>query len=263
MLRRWSTLLAALALAGGMAAYGSATSANAAIPGVNPGGLAHIVPGSFSALAGGFHQAQSTNWSGYADTTGTFSSVSASWTEPTATCSRGDQYASFWVGIDGYNSGTVEQLGTDSDCVGRTPNYYAWWEMYPAGSNQFSNTVRPGDHISASVTFVSGQTFTLHIADSTQGWSHTMNENLGATPARSSAEAIVEAPCCTGSGGILPLANFGTINITGAVSNGEAIGTAALGPVEITMVDNSGLDKDTCSGLTSQENFSCTWIRSN
>lgn len=52
------------------------------------------------------------------------------------TCpSHSAQYASFWVGIDGYSSGSVEQLGTHSDCVGKgRASYYAWWEMYPASS---------------------------------------------------------------------------------------------------------------------------------
>jgi hypothetical protein len=80
--------------------------------------------------------------------------------------------------------------------------------------------------------------------------------------ARSSAEVIVEAPCCTASGGILPLANFGTVHITGSTANGSAIGSAG-GVTQIIMIDGAGRDKDTVSGLTSGENFSATWLRSN
>jgi hypothetical protein len=80
--------------------------------------------------------------------------------------------------------------------------------------------------------------------------------------ARSSAEVIVEAPCCTASGGILPLANFGTVHITGSTANGSAIGSAG-GVTQIIMIDSAGRDKDTVSGLTSGENFSATWLRSN
>src|SRR5579884_4318905 len=72
----------------------------------------------------------STNWSGYAVTGNRFTSVSASWTEPAVTCS-GTAYSSFWVGLDGDTSNTVEQTGTDADCSGSTPQYYAWYEMYP------------------------------------------------------------------------------------------------------------------------------------
>src|SRR5580700_4003897 len=67
-------------------------------------------------------QVESTNWSGYAVTTATgstFTNVNGSWIVPTANCSSsGVQTAasSFWIGIDGFNSSTVEQIGTDSDC---------------------------------------------------------------------------------------------------------------------------------------------------
>ncbi len=64
--------------------------------------------------------AASTNWSGYAayQSGTTFTDVKATWTQPSVTCpKRGTQYASFWVGLDGYNSNSVEQIGTDSDCV--------------------------------------------------------------------------------------------------------------------------------------------------
>ena len=52
-------------------------------------------------------------------TTGTYTSVSASWTQP-GSCSGGDQYAAFWVGLDGYSSSSVEQTGSEVDCIGRT-----------------------------------------------------------------------------------------------------------------------------------------------
>jgi hypothetical protein len=76
---------------------------------------------------------------------------------------------------------------------------------------------------------------------------------------RSSAEVIVEAPCCTNSGGILPLTDFGTINITSSEANGSAIGNAG-GLTEIIMVDSQGRDEDTISSLSGGENFSATWF---
>jgi hypothetical protein len=133
--------------------------------------------------------------------------------------------------------------------------------MYPAASVSYSNTVRPGDHFNASVTYTGSNHFNLVIADTTQGWRHTTTGTL-ANAARSSAEVIVEAPCCTASGGILPLADFNTVSITGSLANGSALGNAG-GVTEITMVNNSGQDKDTVSSLTSGENFSAKWDRSN
>jgi hypothetical protein len=200
----------------------------------------------------------STNWSGYAATGSTFTSIASSWTEPTGTCSSGSQYSSFWVGLDGYSSSSVEQTGTDVDCAGRTPQYYAWYEMYPAGSVEINHTVKPGDKISASVTYAGSSSFTLKIADSTQGWTYSISKKLSGA-ARSSAEVIAEAPCCTNSGGILPLADFGKVSFTGSTANGSTL--SSFSPVGINMVSASGKQEDSISSL-SGGNFSATWLSS-
>jgi len=269
MLRRRLLLLAALALSAGTALVtgGTTVMASASTPAVtpsavNPGGVAHLIRPA-SDVTGAISPAQSTDWAGYADTAGKFTSVSASWTQPAVTCTSGDQYAAFWVGIDGYTSATVEQTGTEADCTGKTAGYYAWYEMYPGPSENYANTVRAGDHFTATVTWVSGDKFTLYIEDSTQGWSHTTTASLTSTPARSSAEVITEAPCCTASGAILNLADFHSVTYTGATANGEPLGTPGLDPVQINMVDTSGRSELTCSGLaTNGETFSCSWVRS-
>src|SRR5579875_924581 len=259
---RWCITLA-VALAS-MLAAGSASAAVTAGPhgSVRPAGSMIRPTGSAWARAAGLrHQVESTNWSGYAVTggTGAFTSVSASWTEPTGTCStRRDQYSSFWVGLDGYSSDSVEQTGTDVDCAGRTPQYYGWYEMYPAYPVDFSNPMHPGDHISASVTFSGSDTYTLVLTDSTQGWTKSETINQPGLD-RSSAEVITEAP--SSSSGVLPLADFGTVNYTGASDNGTSMGTQ--NPTEIIMIDNSGQEKDSTSAMTSSGSFSNTWIRSN
>ena len=157
MLRRWCILLAMLALTVGMAVTASSATAATNAGGFTPGGPIHLVGGSTSSHARGIsHQATSTNWSGYAATTGTYTSVSASWTQPAGTCSSGDQYAAFWVGLDGYTSSSVEQTGSEVDCDGRTPEYYSWYEMYPAYPVNYSNPVSPGDQFYGSGTFNGG-----------------------------------------------------------------------------------------------------------
>jgi Peptidase A4 family len=291
MLRRWSipittavfavgSLLglaagnASAAVAHPSAVHHSATTTmerpgGAAAHGFKPGGVMLRPGGSAGAVRADGHsgrrfQAESTNWSGYAVTgsNGTFKSVSANWTQPTATCSgnrRSDQYAAFWVGLDGYSSDSVEQTGSDSDCDGRTPDYYGWYEMYPADPVYYTNTVEPGDSMSASVTFSGTDTYTLVLKDSTRGWTETKSINESGFD-RSSAEVITEAPCCTNSGGILPLADFGTVNYTAASANGSSMGTQS--PTSIVMVDNSGLEKDSTSSISSSGAFSNTWIRS-
>ena len=180
-------------------------------------------------------QSTSTNWSGFAATGTTFTSVSASWTQPTAKCSAGEtSYSSFWVGLDGYNSSTVEQTGTDADCSSGTPRYYAWYEMYPKFPVNLSNPVVPGDQLTASVTVGSGGRFTLTIGDTSQGWSFTTTQKLNHA-SLSSAEVIAEAP--SSRGGVLPLANFGTVSFTNATANGQPLNNFTTDP--ITMASGS------------------------
>ena len=74
---------------------------------------------------------QSGNWSGYFALGQAFSAVTGSWSVPAVTCpTSATSYSSQWIGIDGAQSQTVEQDGTESDCFGGTPNYDAWYEMY-------------------------------------------------------------------------------------------------------------------------------------
>ncbi len=201
----------------------------------------------------------STNWSGFAAHGSTYSSVSAAWVVSPLTCTTGQKFSSSWVGLDGYNSSTVEQTGTESDCSGITPSYGAWYEMFPAGSVGIAKPVSAGDHMSASVTSA-GTSFTLTISDGTKGWTHTVTKT-SATAKRSSAEAIEEAPCCTSGGGILPLANFGTVPFTLVHVDGPLIG--ASNPTRINMVSTGGVTKATTSTLNPAGGaFSVTWHHS-
>ncbi|HLI37380.1 MAG TPA: G1 family glutamic endopeptidase [Streptosporangiaceae bacterium] len=198
----------------------------------------------------------SKNWSGYAVGGGTYTSVSAGWVEPSGICGSGDRYSSFWVGLDGYTSQRVEQTGSEFDCSGGTPRYYSWYEMYPADPVNFRDTVRPGDRFTASVTYTGSGNFTLKLADTTAGWSHTVRQRAQ-DPALSSAEVIAEAPCCTASGQPLPLADFGTVTFTGATADGSPIGTAR--PTGIDLVSSGGITEDSVSPLAGGSIFSVIW----
>jgi Peptidase A4 family len=264
MLRRLSILVGVLALSAGTAVAANATPvapASVTPSAINPGGLAHLDP-STAQVAGGLHEEESSNWSGYAVTGGTYTSVSSSWVQPAGTCSSGDQYAAFWVGIDGYSSSTVEQTGSEVDCNGAKAVYSAWYEMYPGPSETYNNFVAAGDHFTATVTWLSGDKFSLFIHDITENWSHTTTASLTSTPSRSSAEVITEAPCCTSSGGILPLTDFGTVSYTGSTANGAAIGSGA-GLEQLYIGDSENRAEDSTSALTGGENFSNSWIRDN
>lgn len=207
---------------------------------------------------------QSTNWSGYAayKTGTTFTDVKGSWVEPSVSCpSRQHQYAAFWVGIDGYTSNSVEQIGTDSDCAAKNrPSYYAWYEMYPKSPVNLSLTIKPGDTISGEVSFSGGSSFTLTLTDQTTGKSFTTTQSYSGA-ALSSAEWIAEAPS---SFSVLPLADFGTVNFTGSYTTGNghtgSISDSSWSNDQITMVNNKGTVKAQPSGLTSSGTaFSVTW----
>jgi hypothetical protein len=272
MLRKRGLSLAGASLLAGLLATATATAAAAApaVPGKagaghpgRPGLRLLIRPGVHlvrpdAAAAGSLTQAAtSTNWSGYAATGRKFTKVSASWVEPKGMCSSGSQYSSFWVGLDGYNSSTVEQTGSEVDCSGGTPQYYGWYEMYPAYPVNFSNPVRPGDHFTGSVAYHGGGKYTLVLADTTRGWRHAINASLSGA-ANSSAEVIAEAPSSTL--GVLPLTNFGTVHFTNSMADGNTIGHYR--PTKITMVNSSGQGEDSVSGLSSPGKFSATWLRS-
>ncbi len=214
-------------------------------------------------VSGGLNTtAESTNWSGYALSRGShaFRSVSASWIQPAAHCTgvAGHRFAAFWVGLDGFSSNSVEQTGTDTDCRGKNPAYYGWYEMYPAPPVIFRNRLGPGDHLSASVTFRGTRTYTLVLRDITRRWTETIIKNQAGL-ARSSAEVITEAP--SSLSGVLPLADFGAVRFTGSRLNGVLL--RKLAPIRIIMIDSSRRYKDLTSLIGSADAFTNTWVRSN
>jgi hypothetical protein len=199
--------------------------------------------------------ATSTNWAGYAAHSTKYTSVTATWVEPGASCGSSTSYAAFWTGLDGYASSSVEQDGTLVECSGGVAYQFAWYEMYPAAPVYFNNSVSKGDTIVSRVTSTSTGAFTLYLADTTKGWSHTINQT-NSSLARSSAEVIAEAP--SSSSGVLPLANFGTVTFNGCDVNGGTL--AASGPTAITMVTSSGTTKASVSAISSSgTSFSATW----
>jgi peptidase A4-like protein len=257
-----STPPAAKAGSGPSAAAQAAAIARAAIRNLMIGQHATDQRAGHALTVHGQTQVKSTNWSGYADTGSNFSSVTSKWTEPTGSCGGSlVSLAAFWVGIDGYNSSSVEQDGTMIECYLGTKYEYSWWEMYPTNSVQtVGSTVAAGDQISASVTR-SGTSYTLAVTDSTHpanSFSTTQTCSSGCSNA--SAEWIAEAP--SGTFGVYPLAKFSTWNATGdAVSNGSTSGTISSFPDdEITMADSAGTTEAQPSALNSAGNqFSVTW----
>jgi hypothetical protein len=165
----------------------------------------------------------------------------------------------FWVGIDGFTSGTVEQDGTLAECNHGGAFYFTWWEMFPTNSIQVAgSSVSPGDSISSSVVR-SGTGYTLKVTDSTHPANSFSTTQSCSTCVNSSAEWIAEAP--SSGSKILPLANFGTWTETGATVNSGVI--TSFPDDELTMVNNSGAVKAQPGPLNASGNgFSVTWKRS-
>jgi hypothetical protein len=193
----------------------------------------------------------STNWAGYDVTGGRYTSVSATWTQPAVNCSvTPTGWSSFWIGLDGDMSNTVEQTGTEADCSSGRAVYSAWYEMYPKYPKTYPNPVAPGDRLSSSVTTDGRGSFTLTLTNSTRGWTQTTTARLRSARL-ASAEIIAEAP--SSSGGVLPLADFGTVGFGSATVNGALLTSAT----PITMASGSTV-KAQPSGL-SNGSFSVAW----
>jgi hypothetical protein len=267
-------LLAVFTIAGGAAfsVAGGAGAVAATVASPTVGGPM-IRASETAASASSSAPTISLNWSGYAATSSKkFNYVHSEFVQPAVTCpGKPKQFTSNWVGLDGFNDETVEQDGTYGYCGGpdhTTPQYAAWYEMYPAGSvNVFR--VRPGDVIDATVQYTAGK-FVLTIADLSTGKSATTSAAC-ASCERASAEWIVERPAgCSASGCFLfALADFGTTtmseDIAGAGS-GSAKGISSFTNYPIFMVGplkKGYITLDTVGGVdSSTDSFTATWDRS-
>jgi len=153
------------------------------------------------------------NWAGYAVTGSDFTYVSGSWTVTKPDCSKTpNSYSSEWVGIDGWSSDSVEQIGTDTDCNGKTPFYYVWYEFYPLNTVVIKDvSIAPGDKFLASVTYNGDDEYTVTIKNDTTGKSFSKEVKFkgadgSGVPPRNSAEWIMEMD----SGRPKDLTDFGT-----------------------------------------------------
>jgi uncharacterized repeat protein (TIGR02543 family) len=213
-----------------------------------------------------------SNWTGYVDTAGTFSAVSASWVVPTVTCTQ-TAYASQWVGIDGESDSTVEQDGTETDCNGTTPVYDAWYEMYGYTSvnggyeyelSPSSYPVAPGNQMNGSVRYAGG-VWTLAIADTTAGWSYSIPITVSTPAGQSSAEWIMETPkICNSTCSLEPLSDFGSATFSNAsVTINGAVGTISSEPF-VALATLNGSDVLMLPGQVDANgtSFGVTWDRS-
>jgi len=235
----------------------------------NSGGTATSGAAQLTFLANSF------NWAGYVDTGGTFSAVSAKWVVPTVTCSGTSALVAVqWVGIDGFNSSTVEQDGTETSCAGSTPQYSAWYEMFGDASvnggymvtlSTSLYHVSPGDSMTASVLTSGGQ-WTLKVVDNTAGWTFSTVITSSA-PTAVSAEVITESPgVCTGSCTQAALADFGTVTFTNISVTSSTTGTGSITSstaAAVECIDSNNLTMMSPGVLSGGgTSFTDTWISS-
>jgi Peptidase A4 family len=196
----------------------------------------------------------SLNWAGYV-AVGRYTSVSASWKVPAVASGHARQdMATFWVGLGGRDSRSLEQIGTAGGFSAGVPRYAVWWEILPLPAVYAPLSLSPGDTVTASVTYLGGDRFTMSLTNTTTGQRFSITRS---DPEHRlvSAEAVAEAP--TQRGGLLPLSNFGVVRFSDVTVGGRPVGTV---PWErVTMTDGSQTNA-LPSGLGSDgASFSVSW----
>lgn len=178
----------------------------------------------------------SSNWSGYAATGGTFSSVTATWIVPSVSPSVAGADAT-WVGIGGISSSDLIQAGTQATVSGGDVAYTAWIEMLPAASKPVSLAVSAGDSVTVTITQTGPLDWAIAMKNNTTGNRYATTVQYRSS--NSSAEWVQEAPS-TGRG-IVPLDSFGTLRVSGAsaVRDGRTMDLAELGAEAITMTNGN------------------------
>lgn len=179
----------------------------------------------------------SPNWSGYIATGSqsdpiSFSSVTGTWTVPTASCTAGGGPSSstVWVGLGGYTTKYQEEVGTDTNCSSSgQPVYYAWFELVPYIAYTIKEKVLPGDTVTGLVKSLSISLVELEVTDQTQGWTWSRNITFSMQDI-STADWIVEAPetCLWYVCSEANLANFGSVGMTAVSATTSAGETGTL-----------------------------------
>jgi len=232
-----------------------------------------IALSTFVWISGGQAQEKLRTWSGFVfkgpdlsqpTPPTTFTYIRARWTQPSVDCTTPSARVSFWVGLDGDGTPTVEQVGTVAVCGDTaTPLYYkSFWEMYAgadsAGGEPFA--VHPGDLIEASVRYADGL-FELKLTDITSGLDISNTEACSdkVVCKRATAEWIVERP----GGGKYPLADYGMVEFSDLLLT---ISGKHVANYEIDMIQ-SGTTLSTCSPESSggdfhteAKAFNCKWL---
>jgi Peptidase A4 family len=200
-----------------------------------------------------FNMTQSNNWSGYdqgaLEKGTTFTSITGTWTVPSATQNKAGEAESSatWVGIGGgcletscaVTDETLIQAGTeqDVDASGKA-SYYAWYELIPVPSTQVSLPVAPGNKIAVSISQTLPAVWAVSIKNLSTGQSWSTTTPYPST--MGSAEWVEETPLEIGTGGtgLSSMPKLSTVNFSGATVNGAPAGLNSTEAMQL--VNGSG-----------------------
>ena len=185
------------------------------------------------------NQNTSHNWSGYAATGGTYTSVTGTWTVPQFSADGPFGIDAAWVGIGGVRSRDLIQAGTQQTVSGSgSTQYQAWIEMLPRNSRPVPLRVHAGDSVTVSISEQTPNQWSIDFTNNTTGDTYQTNQQY--TSSHSSAEWVEEAPS-SGRGSLLPLSNFGSIEFSNgsAVKDGQTVTIAGSNARAITMLGDN------------------------
>jgi hypothetical protein len=137
-----------------------------------------------------------SNLSGLAARGSHFSTVSATWRQPTIESSAVGVIPTsyhFWVGFGDVDIGPRAEIGTGSRLERKATVCAAWYDMFPNHSVPIRMVIRPGDLMTASVTSRGNGVFVLALSDRTSSHSFT-TERSDALASRDWAEIVADWP---------------------------------------------------------------------
>jgi hypothetical protein len=218
----------------------------------------------------------SNNWCGYvaaknltSPVAHSVTAVAGSWVVPNisapSTANLPNTYSSLWIGIDGYNNPTVEQIGTAHEWHNGKVTHYAWFEMYPNAAFEISNfPMAPGDVISAAIEYKGNNIFLMTISNATRKVYASIPTvyTTSKSATCSCAEWVVEAPFMKT---ILPLAHFSVIPFTNCITTIGGVTGSINNPNwkndNIAMKSPVMVPKATASALQANgQSFNVTWL---
>ncbi|KAJ3808231.1 acid proteinase [Lentinula lateritia] len=212
------------------------------------------------------HVEYSENWAGavLVASTATYKAVTGTFIVPTPESTGGssEQCASAWVGIDGDTcDSAILQTGVDFCVTGSSVSYDGWYEFYVTWyeitffsvDNNFTLTYTgiltdsdsaddfsgisfsAGDSVTVTATVISTTEGTLTIENNSKGTTVSTTVSSSSKLCEYNAEWIVEDfEECGSTCELVPFANFGTVEFTGAEATTSS-GTVT--PAAATLID--------------------------